>query len=105
MPKHVIAYHKTDGPVEMYTINAREAVTNHPDEWSFQPWTKRQASDEVERLPKEDVEHSENLPVNRAVKVTTEKDGTKTVEIAPGNEEGPPPMARPGADRTERKRS
>ncbi|GJD94144.1 hypothetical protein [Methylobacterium iners] len=50
MPKKVIAYHVKDGPVEMYSINVREAVTTHPDEWSMRPFTKAQATAPVTRM-------------------------------------------------------
>lgn len=33
-----VAYHITDGPVVMYTIDANSAVAQHPKEWSFTPW-------------------------------------------------------------------
>ncbi|HZH50263.1 MAG TPA: hypothetical protein VEZ16_00125 [Microvirga sp.] len=38
MPSTVKIYHKVHGETETYTISAREAVNNHPDEWSFKPW-------------------------------------------------------------------
>jgi hypothetical protein len=39
MPKKVTIYHKETGAAELYTIDAREALNAHPDEWSAKPWT------------------------------------------------------------------
>jgi len=34
-----VAYHKTDGAVTFpYAIDAHQAVSHHPDEWSKTPW-------------------------------------------------------------------
>lgn len=38
MPKKVTIYHKETGEAELYSIDAREALNKHPNEWSSKPW-------------------------------------------------------------------
>lgn len=38
MPKKVTIYHKETGAAELYSIDARPALANHPDEWRDRPW-------------------------------------------------------------------
>lgn len=44
-PKSAVqtVYHIKDGPVQMYTIDARHAVGNFPKEWANKPWTEDDA--------------------------------------------------------------
>lgn len=60
----VIIYSKTDGPMEMYAADAREALARHPNEWALVPWNpvglteeqlaERQAQIAAARLDKAD---------------------------------------------------
>jgi hypothetical protein len=102
MPKKVVAYHKDDGPVEMYSINAREAVALHPDEWSMTPFAKAQASEPVQLLPPDEATDSENLPVIRTVQVVEREDGVPVLQIGSGHEDGKPPAGRAGFENVER---
>lgn len=38
----VPAYHRKGDIVDLPEIDAKTAATNHPDEWSLQPWTAEQ---------------------------------------------------------------
>lgn len=38
MPNKVTIYHKETGAAELYSIDAREALNNHPEEWRSKPW-------------------------------------------------------------------
>ena len=42
--------------VELPSLDAREAVTNHPDEWSLTPWTKMQRQAALERALQADID-------------------------------------------------
>ena len=44
-PKSAVqtVYHIKDGAVQMYTIDARNAVSQHPKEWATKPWTEDDA--------------------------------------------------------------
>jgi colicin import membrane protein len=44
------AHHVNDGPVEMYKVDARLAVANHPLEWSHEPWDPEKAAIARKRL-------------------------------------------------------
>lgn len=47
----VIAYHIVDGPVTFpYAVDARNAASSHPDEWSMTPWSVEDAETARERL-------------------------------------------------------
>jgi hypothetical protein len=40
----VVAYHIVDGPVTFnYPVDARHAVSSHPNEWSMEPWSQEDA--------------------------------------------------------------
>ncbi|MCA2374795.1 hypothetical protein ATU3B_24520 [Agrobacterium genomosp. 3 str. CIP 111-78] len=41
---------------EMSALDAREAVTNHPDEYSLAPWTKMQKQAALEKALKADID-------------------------------------------------
>ena len=41
---------------EMSALDAREAVTNHPDEYSLTPWTKMQRQAALERELQADID-------------------------------------------------
>ena len=60
MPGKVAVYNVTENErVEMYQIDARDAVKNHPDEWSYEPWKepkkKASAKTSAESAPSTDV--------------------------------------------------
>jgi hypothetical protein len=44
------AFHVTDGPVEMYGVDANHAVSRHPDEWSLTPWDPQTAAEARRRV-------------------------------------------------------
>lgn len=44
------AHHVNDGAKQMYLVDARMAVAQHPDEWSHQPWAPEDASAARQRL-------------------------------------------------------
>lgn len=45
-----VAHHVTDGPKQMYLVDARQAAANHPDEWSLTPWDPQSAAEARKRL-------------------------------------------------------
>jgi hypothetical protein len=48
----VTVFHVTDGPCEMYAIDAVGAVQRHPKEWSHSPWPRQKAGHgTAKRLP------------------------------------------------------
>jgi hypothetical protein len=42
------AYHKRDGAARMYEVDARDALTRFPDEWSREPWPAESEEDRDE---------------------------------------------------------
>lgn len=49
MLDQVKLYRVTGDEAEMDAIDARRAVKEHPSEWSYQPWTKDQQQDALEK--------------------------------------------------------
>ena len=45
MPEKRTIYHKEDGPVEMWAIDANNALRSHSKEWSPNPWPKKEAKE------------------------------------------------------------
>lgn len=39
------AYHKDQGEVRMFEVDARNAIARFPDEWSAEPWQEVSAAD------------------------------------------------------------
>lgn len=56
MLTNVKIYHVNGDKVELPSLDAREAVTNHPDEWALAPWTKMQRQAALEKALKADIE-------------------------------------------------
>ena len=56
MLEKVKIYRITGDEAEMFSIDARRAVKEHPDEWSYQPWTKEQQQDAFEKALQADID-------------------------------------------------
>lgn len=42
--------------IELPSLDAREAVTNHPDEWALVPWTQMKRQTALERELQADID-------------------------------------------------
>lgn len=51
MPEKRTIYHKEDGPVEMWAIDANNALRNHSKEWSSEPWPAEKKAKEPVKEP------------------------------------------------------
>ncbi len=49
-------YRVTGDKAEMDSVDARRAVKEHPNEWSYQPWTKDQQQDALEKALQADID-------------------------------------------------
>lgn len=54
MPKKITIFHKETGAAELYTIDAREALNEHPDEWSSKPWPGSDEAKAEKKAEKDD---------------------------------------------------
>lgn len=56
MLTNVKIYRVNGEEIELPSLDAREAVTNHPDEWALTPWTKLQMQAALEKALKADID-------------------------------------------------
>ena len=56
MLTNVKIYRVNGEEYEVAALDAREAVTNHPDEYSLTPWTKLQKQAALEKALKADID-------------------------------------------------
>jgi hypothetical protein len=58
MPNKVTIYHKEQGAVEMWAVDANNALRSHSAEWSQKPWAKaeepKEAKDQKDKSGKTD---------------------------------------------------
>src|SRR6266566_3258433 len=62
--RSAVAYHITDGATTFpYAVDAHHAVSAHPKEWSFTPWTKNgEKSEPIIEIP---VDWQDLTPIQR----------------------------------------
>lgn len=56
MLEMVKIYRVTGDEAEMHGIDAKRAVKEHPNEWSYQPWSKEENQAAMARILREELE-------------------------------------------------
>ena len=49
-------YRVTGDEAEMHSVDAKRAVSEHPNEWSYQPWSKEENQAAIARMLKEQLD-------------------------------------------------